>query len=587
MRYLMIAAVLLAACADSDDTGGGMVVVVTGGDMTVPTDVGQGDALAQDDALVDASTGVDASPDSGLSDTGMMGELRACETARGVLPDDVIVMEFHDGEPVGHVAGQEWSVVSTPVASANLHESVVFELNRPARVLGYAVQYGVLPADPESALTVSLHPDFGYNGFDFWAPDPLASAQRCREDAAPQEWVEFVLPDPVEIEHPGLVHVVHRRGEGGAAWLFDGSPPNEECTDDCCSAFGNCHSAWNFPDLTTFFTGVQQNYAYNGLSLTFRYDYMVRLYVEYTDEIAPEETLFTRVPDLDTANRMAWGDYDNDGDDDLLLNGPRLLRNDGGSFVDVTSEARLDQGLSGSGVFGDYDNDGCLDLFLYNESYTESDFLVRSDCNGGFDDVTEAAGISDLQDYMTCGDESTDRSPTPAAAWVDIDGDGFLDLYLANFICWSSGLSYIDTVWRSRGDGTFQDWTGRRGIAGPEDEDVFLATRGVLAADFDADGDVDILANTYRLNRNLYYRNDGARFTEVAREIGLSGRMTQWRGFNYYGHNSGAAVGDLDGDQDLDIVMAGLAHPRFFDFSAKTEVLINQGDGTFQDIQGD
>ena len=43
---------------------------------------------------------------------------------------------------------------------------------------------------------------------------------------------------------------------------------------------------------------------------------------------------------------------------------------------------------------------------------------------------------------------------------------------------------------------------------------------------------------------------------------GLSGRMTRWGGLNYYGHHIGGAVGDLDGDQDLDIVLAGLAHPR-------------------------
>ena len=156
---------------------------------------------------------------------------------------------------------------------------------------------------------------------------------------------------------------------------------------------------------------------------------------------------------------MAWADYDNDGDEDLLVNGPRLLRNDDGQFTDITQDAGLD-GFSGSGVFGDFDNDGCLDLFLYNESYTQSDYLLRNDCRGRFEDITEAAGISDIQDYMTCGDDNTDKSPTPAAGWVDIDADGFLDLYVANFICWSSGRSYIDTVWRSRGDGTFEDWTG-------------------------------------------------------------------------------------------------------------------------------
>jgi enediyne biosynthesis protein E4 len=585
----MIVVVFCVACGDSVDDERGMVVRVGDEDamMAAPDADGSDMATPTPDAA-DSGMLIDGAQQDAAGDAGMMGEsLRACETTAGVLPDDVVTIEFHDGEPVGDVSAQEWSVLSTPVSMAPLHESVVFELERPARVLGYAVQYGALPESPEASLAVSLHPDFGYNGFDFWAADPLVTAQRCRSDATSGEWVEFVLPEPVEVADPGLIHLAHRRSAGGAAWLFDGTPPTADCTDDCCSAFGACHSAWNFPELRTFISGGQQNYAYNGLSLTFRYDYMVRLYVQYTDDIAPEETVFTRVPDLDTSNRMAWGDYDNDGDDDLLVNGPRLLRNDGGTFTDVTSEARLDVGLSGTGIFGDYDNDGCLDLFLFNESYTTPDYLVRSDCNGGFDDVTEASGITDTQEYMTCdGDEGT-GSPTPAAAWFDIDGDGFLDLYVGNFICWSSGRSYLDTIWRARGDGTFQEWTGRRGFAGVDAEDAFLATRGVLPADFDADGDVDLLVNTYRLNRNLYYRNDGARFMELGREFGLSGRLTRWQGFSYYGHHIGAAVGDLDGDQDLDVVMAALAHPRFFDFSAKTEVLINQGDGRFEDIQGE
>ena len=50
----------------------------------------------------------------------------------------------------------------------------------------------------------------------------------------------------------------------------------------------------------------------------------------------------------------------------------------------------------------------------------------------------------------------------------------------------------------------------------------------MLPADYDGDGDIDILANTYRLNRNLYYRNDGGTLTEVGMSSGLSGRMTRW-----------------------------------------------------------
>ena len=571
MRYWGTIALLVMACGEADE---GPVVTVEATDAAA--DFG-------DDTPPDAGP-VDAAPPP--VDMAPPPTLRACETPSGTLPDEVTVMEFHDGTPVGNVTGQEWSVVGVRVSASVIHEAVAFELDRPARILGYAVQYGALPESPAVPVAVSLHPDFGYNGFDFWAPDPLATAQRCRDDVTEGEWVEFVLPEAVEVAHPGLVYVAHRRGPGGAAWAFDGTPPTPDCSDDCCNTFGACRSAWNFPELTQFVSGGQQNYAYNGLSLTFRYDYMVRLYVQYTDAVAPEALLFAPVPDVQVSNRQAWADYDNDGDDDLLINGPRLWRNDGGAFVEVTAEARLNApGLHGAGVFGDYDNDGCLDVFLFDESYHQSDHLLRSDCEGGFDDVTEASRIADVQDYLSC--DGGDRAPTPAAAWVDVDADGFLDLYVANFICWSSGESYLDTVWRARGNGTFENWTGKRGFPSLGDDDVQLASRGVLPADFDGDGDVDILANTYRLNRNLYYRNDGGRFTEMGAESGLAGQPNVSGGWTAYGHSIGAAVGDLDGDADLDVVIANLAHPRFYDFSDKTQVMLNQGDGVFEDIQGD
>lgn len=570
----------VSACDDGASDGPGPPLIVLA-DGAMP-DMHRVDAAILDAAILDAAT-----PDAALDPPDVGEPEPTCATPQGTLPADVVVLAFHDGEPVGDVSTQTWSVVGETVAESPLHESVVFDLDRPARILGYAVQYGALPADANAALAVGLHPDFGYNGFDFWAPDPLATVSVCRGDVADGEWTEFILPEPVEITDPGLVHVAHRRAAGGAAWAFDGTPPTPDCGNDCCTAFGACHSAWNFPGLVNFQAGGQQNYSYNGLSLTFQFDYMVRLYVQYTDAVEPAETLFTALPEVALSNRSAWADVDNDGDEDLLTNGPQLWRNDGGAFVDATADSGLsDLDLAGSGVFGDYDNDGCLDIFVFDESFTRSDHLLRGDCLGGFVDVTDAAGITDIQGYQTCQDG--DRAPTPAAAWIDLDSDGFLDLYLANFICWDSGRGYLDTVWRSRGDGTFEEWTGQNGFAGLDDRGAFLSSRGALPADFDGDGDVDVLANAYRLNRNLYYRNEGdGTFVENGAESGLAGRPTVWGLTRYHGHSIGAAVGDLDGDADLDVIVANLAHPRFFNFSNKTQVLINQGEGRFEDIQGD
>jgi len=187
--------------------------------------------------------------------------------------------------------------------------------------------------------------------------------------------------------------------------------------------------------------------------------------------------------------------------------------------------------------------------------------------------------IVDDQTYEPCTQPGVNtRSPTAAAGWVDIDADGFLDLYLANFICWETGGGYIDEVWHNLGDGTFESWTTANGFI-----DTKLTGRGVAPADFDNDGDVDIFVNDYRLQRNMLFRNLGGTVEEAALSAGVAGQVDQ----GYYGHTIGAAWGDLDNDGDLDLVSANLAHPRFFDFSDKTEVLLQNANHTFGDIQGD
>ncbi|MCB9549243.1 MAG: CRTAC1 family protein [Myxococcales bacterium] len=589
VRWGAVGVVVLGLWA-CDDGGG------SGGEDPAPdqavvdgavADAGEADARPDAGPAPDAAAPVDAAPadaepppDAEVPDA---APPKACDDALGVIPPGLTVLQHDDGVPVGDVTEQPWEIVGVRVGTSELHEAVRFELERPARIHAIQVQYGLLPDGRETPVTLGLYPDFGHNGFDFWAADPYWEGGRCRGDLRSEQWVDYVLPAPIEITEPGLVYVAHRReARRSAAWLFDGSLPTPDCGNDCCNAFANCHSAWNFPTLTQFQSGGQANYAYNGLSTTFPYDYLVRLHVEYLDEPAAEP-VFAALPDVAPSNRMAFADVDNDGDDDLLTNGPRLLRNDGGTFVDATEAAGL-AGKRGSGVFGDFDNDGCLDLFLFDESYTGPDSLLRGDCQGGFEDVTEASGITDVQAYNSCLDKGN-RSPTAAAAWVDLDADGFLDLYLSNFICWDDGTVYVDTVWHSNGDGTFTEWTGQHGFG--DQDDPYLAGRGVLPVDADGDGDMDVFVNNYRLQQNLYYRNEGdGTFTEAAMEAGLAGRATQQGAQTWYGHSIGAAFGDLDGDGDLDAIVANLAHPRFWDFSSKTEVLINQGDGTFADIQG-
>lgn len=553
--------IAVAACGggEADPSGAS---TFGGLDAGVPSDAGAGASEAGTE------------PDASEPDAGPVG----CGTASKELPPGLLELSWNDGEPSSSLREQTWTIEINGHAYAlneePLHEAVRFDIEHPAKIHGFAVQWAGIPenADPTMELEAGLYPDFGYNGFDFWAPDPYWTGTRCAEDAKPGEWVTYAFPEPIVLDHPGLVYVAHRvAGPGAPVFPFDGSMSG----DGECDTFDECHSSMNLPEAetSTFF---------NGVSFMFQYDYLVRLYVEYTEEVAPEDRYFQQVELPAPKSHVSVGDYDADGFDDLVTDGPTLYRNQGdGTFVDATESSGIAaMGLTATGgVFGDYDNDGCLDLFLYAESHTAPDVLLHSNCDGTFTDATEAAGIVDFQTYNDCGDPANVRSPSAAAAWIDIDADGLLDLYLSNFICWSEYTYYVDTVWHNVDGTSFEEWTKQHGFSSKT-----LASRGANPVDYDGDGDVDLHVNTYVLHPDLFFENQGdGTVVEKAQALGVAGTKSG----PYFGHTIGTAWGDLDGDGDFDLVAANLAHPRFFDFSDKTQILLQQPDGTFADASGD
>ena len=253
---------------------------------------------------------------------------------------------------------------------------------------------------------------------------------------------------------------------------------------------------------------------------------------------------------------FAWGDYNDDGNQDLLVNGKRLLRNEGSpgyTFTDVTMATGLHQtSRVNVGIWGDYDNDGDLDVYLAGGGWTTSsptrnDYLFRN--NGApdwtFTDVTEDAG------------SPVDGLPSTAAAWGDIDDDGFLDLYVANYE--TDGLEgYPDSLWHNEGDGTFTNISASSGILSAGRE----PGRGVAFCDFDNDGDRDIHVSNYRLRPNLLWQNDGSgRFTNVAAQKGVTGDALFYQAVGpYYGHTIGSAWADWNNDGNMDIWEANLVH---------------------------
>jgi hypothetical protein len=578
--------------ADFLDSGGGPVAdgglkpdaaVDAGSDGVADAQVDAGGDSGFDSGVAD-DTGGDAGADDGGPEAEDAGDAGGptCGSGAGALPPGLVELAWDDGKGVSNVREQAWAIdiggTTYMIRDQVLHEAVRFDLAHPARIHGFSIMWAKLPAGtaPDSPLVGGLYPDFGHNGFDFWAPDPYWLGDRCAGDAVPGEWTTYVFDKPIEIGHPGLVYVAHRiEGDRSPAFMFDATyAGNGEC-----AVWDECHSAMNMPE-------VAADQFFNGLSLQLQYDYLVRLHVEYTEQLAPDETIFAP-QGLPVHKHVSFGDYNDDGFDDMLTDGPVLWRNNGdGTFADVTESSGISaMALSATGgVWGDYDNDGCLDLFLFAESYTAADTLLRSNCDGTFSDATAASGIVDHQTYNPCGDPANNiRSPTAAAAWVDLDSDGFLDLYLANMSCWGDAETYyIDTVFRNNGDGTFAEWTGKRGFV-----DWATPSRGVSPADHDGDGDVDVYVVNYRLQANFMFVNNGdGTVSESAEALGLAGVREPF-GWPYYGHSIGGAWGDPDNDGDLDLVVANLAHPRFFNFSDKTQVLIHNPGGTYDDISGD
>ena len=285
----------------------------------------------------------------------------------------------------------------------------------------------------------------------------------------------------------------------------------------------------------------------------------------------------------------AFLDYDNDGYLDLYLvnsAAPSVLyRNNGnGTFRDVTVSAGVsNQGSYGHGVAcGDYDNDGYVDIYVTNFGVN---WLYHNNGDGTFTDVTAAS-------------ETGDTRWSSSATFFDYDSDGDLDLYVVNYVNYRLDASaptcfenpafgatekvrgYChpkhfegtpDRLYRNNGDGTFTDVTEAANIRDPGG--MFLGKGlGVVAADFDADGNPDLyIANDDTPNYLFYNKGDGT-FAEIAI---LAGCAYSADGIAQAG--MGVDAGDYNGDGHLDIFVTN--------FSYETNTLYrNNGDGTFTDV---
>ena len=306
----------------------------------------------------------------------------------------------------------------------------------------------------------------------------------------------------------------------------------------------------------------------------------------------------SETPQYHAPETMAGGvavfDYNNDGYPDIFFtNGAdirtlrksspkysdRLFENDGkGHFKDVTEKA----GLAGSGfdngvAIGDYDNDGYQDIFVGG---VHGNRLYHNNGNGTFTDVTHQAGLDQ---------PDTQYGPlwSVGAAWVDVNNDGRLDLFVVNYLAWNvdneprceAGGGRFDychpkfykptpnQLFLNNGDGTFRDISEESGIRAHPGKGM-----GAGIADYDLDGWMDIFVTNDKLSNTLFHNKGGGKFEEVAFESGValgeSGQFISGMGVDFR---------DLDNDGLPDIVFVALENETF-------PLFRNLGKGAFADI---
>jgi len=288
-------------------------------------------------------------------------------------------------------------------------------------------------------------------------------------------------------------------------------------------------------------------------------------------------------PERHAPETMAGGvavfDYDNDGYPDIFFtdgadihtlqkSSPRyrnrLFHNNGdGTFSDVTEKA----GLAGIGydtgvAIGDYDNDGFEDIFVGG---VHRNTLYHNNGDGTFTDVTEKAGLVRL-------DKEYGPLWSVGAAWVDVNNDGLLDLFVVNYLSWDVNQEPPCTyngkpeychpkfykelpnqLFLNKGDGTFVDVSAASGIRAHPGKGM-----GVAVADYDGDGWPDIFVGNDKLFNFLFHNKGNGKFEEVAFETGVAlpenGNLIS---------NMGVDFRDLFNHGHPDLAMVALAGETF------------------------
>jgi FG-GAP-like repeat/ASPIC and UnbV len=265
--------------------------------------------------------------------------------------------------------------------------------------------------------------------------------------------------------------------------------------------------------------------------------------------------IFTKLEDgsnIISGSKNNWGisfaDFNNDGYDDIFVpnyNAEQksdLFKNNGdGTFTTFNSgPIANDKNGSVTGTWADYNNDGNIDLFVSNnpDSYN---LLYKNNGNGSFSKI--------LNDDIV-----NDRAYSHGALWGDFNNDGFVDMFVSDYM-----PTRFNSLYFNNGDGSFSKST----IGHPVIEATYSI--GSSAADYDNDGDLDLFVTNDRGVNNSLYRNNGdGSFTKIINAVPTSNG----------GNSTGSSWADFDNDGDQDLLVTNASKQN-------NSLYINMGDGTF------
>ena len=254
--------------------------------------------------------------------------------------------------------------------------------------------------------------------------------------------------------------------------------------------------------------------------------------------------------------KAAWADLNDDGYPDIVSGGKVWKNVKGKKFVNVTKGSGIKPIHDGS-VIADFNGDGCKDIYFIQNGgklyLGNGDFTFRP----GKADVNKAGAVQGM-----CA--------------ADLNNDGYVDLYLANYEIWKNQVGFRDIILRNDNGIMKKQWEAC--------DEKLMRARGATSCDFNNDGRMDIYVSNYRLMPNFLWINDGNwKFRDEATIFRCAG--TQRRNhvfknclkipYGSSGHTIGSLWADFNNDTYFDLFVGNFSHPP--KYQDRPQVLQNGG----------